>query len=75
MQIETPQDWDTSKPRFYPVGNAATDSLQKNYLEQTLEIPNLFVGGRLGKYKYYDMDDTILAAKDDLMKLLAFFGR
>ena len=28
-------------------------------------MPNVFLGGRLGKYKYFDMDDTIKEAIND----------
>ena len=65
IQIETPQDWDVDKPRFYPVNNAETAALYDKYKTAASSIDGLFVGGRLGKYKYYDMDDTILAARDD----------
>lgn len=65
IQIETPQDWDVDKPRFYPVNNAETATLYDKYKAAASSIDGLFVGGRLGKYKYYDMDDTILAARDD----------
>jgi len=39
--------------------------LYNKYKEAANSISNLFVGGRLGRYKYYDMDDTIMAAKED----------
>lgn len=65
IQTETPQDWDIDKPRFYPVNNAQTAELYSKYKAAADAIDGLFVGGRLGKYKYYDMDDTILTARDD----------
>lgn len=65
IQTETPQDWDINKPRFYPVNNEATAKLYNKYKEAANSISGLLVGGRLGRYKYYDMDDTIMAAKED----------
>lgn len=32
-------------------------------------MPNVELEGRLGKYKYFDMDDTILEAMKDAEKL------
>ena len=32
-------------------------------------MPNVELGGRLWKYKYFDMDDTILEAMKDAEKL------
>lgn len=65
IQTEVPQDWDIEKPRFYPVNNAETARIYNEYKNAADSINGLFVGGRLGKYKYYDMDDTILVAKND----------
>ena len=68
IQTETPQDWDINKPRFYPVNNADTAELYDIYKKKADSIDGLHVGGRLGRYKYYDMDDTIIAAKKDMQK-------
>jgi len=45
---------------YYPVNteqNNAIYNLYKNYAEK--EFPNLIIGGRLGNYRYYDMDMTV----------------
>lgn len=61
-----PQDWDTGKPRYYPVSSEATAELYSRYKAEADSIDGLLVGGRLGRYKYYDMDDTIMAARKDI---------
>ena len=65
IQTEIPQDWDVEKPRYYPINNAETAELYNRYKTAADCVDGLLVGGRLGRYKYYDMDDTILAARDD----------
>ena len=37
-------------------------ALLEKYREEAAKIPNLVVGGRLGGYKYFDMDQSIAAA-------------
>ena len=36
--------------------------LYRKYLELAKDYPNIIFGGRLGEYRYYDMDDVIAAA-------------
>lgn len=70
LQTETPQDWDISKPRFYPVSSRDSLEMHKRYMEEAAAVDGLVIGGRLGKFKYLDMDDTILAARDDVEKII-----
>jgi UDP-galactopyranose mutase len=44
---------------YYPIGNDKNQLLFDNYLELTKSENNVFFCGRLGQYKYFDMDDTI----------------
>ena len=59
---EYPDDWSIGKERFYTVNDEKNNSLYKRYLELARKENNLFFGGRLGMYNYFDMDDTIAAA-------------
>lgn len=43
----------------------------KKYLQLAQQETNVIFGGRLGEYKYYDMDAVILAALDKAEELLA----
>ena len=47
---------------YYPVTTRQNDALYATYKEEAAEQKNVLFGGRLGGYKYYDMDTTILAA-------------
>ena len=58
--LEYPADWKPGDVPYYPVNNARNAELYDKYKS----IPNdkVVFCGRLGQYKYYDMDDTIEAA-------------
>ena len=40
------------------------NTLYAQYVELSKEYPGILVGGRLGQYKYYNMDQVIAAALD-----------
>ncbi len=42
--------------------NAESRELLAKYQAEAAKVPNLTVGGRLGGYKYYDMDKSIESA-------------
>lgn len=52
---------DTGEP-YYPINNERNDSLLAKYKELAEKETNVYFGGRLAEYKYYDMDDTIESA-------------
>jgi UDP-galactopyranose mutase len=43
----------------YPFPSAANRRLYERYAEQAREFPDLLICGRLGEYRYYDMDQAI----------------
>ncbi len=47
---------------YYPIGNKENIDLYNKYVELSKGFPNIHFAGRLGEYKYYDMDDTIESA-------------
>ena len=59
---EYPDDWQLGKERFYTINNEKNNALYQMYLERAQKEENVYFGGRLGMYKYFDMDDTIGAA-------------
>ncbi len=59
---EYPDDWELGKERYYTVNDDKNNNLYQKYLELSKNYPNIIFGGRLGSYKYFDMDDTIEAA-------------
>lgn len=66
---EFPQNWTKEKERFYPVMNERNSDLYKKYLKLS-EGKNIHFGGRMGTYKYMNMDQTIYAAFKLTQKLL-----
>ena len=47
----------------YPFPDAENDSLYRRYREMADAIPDLLLCGRLGEYRYYDMDQAIARAR------------
>ena len=47
---------------FGPINNEKNMELYNKYRELALKEQKIVFGGRLGEYKYYDMDKVILAA-------------
>ena len=61
--------WKLGDEPYYPVNNDRNNELYSKYKELSLKENNVYFGGRLGGYKYYDMDDTIIAAFELLKKM------
>ena len=59
---EYPEDWRPGKEPYYPINDERNMELYRKYLELAKDYPNIIFGGRLGEYRYYDMDDVIAAA-------------
>ena len=54
--------WKPGDEPYYPVDCEESRAILEKYREEAAKIPNLVVGGRLGGYKYFDMDQSIAAA-------------
>ncbi len=48
---------------YYPVNDEANTMLFAKYQELAHKEKNVLFGGRLGQYRYYDMDQVIEAAR------------
>ena len=59
---EYPADWHPGDEPYYPINNECNNSLYNKYKELAEKEKNVLFGGRLGQYKYYDMDKVIEAA-------------
>ena len=68
---EYPDDWCLGKERYYCVNNDKNVKLYSQYFELTKNNKNIYFGGRLGLYKYLDMDDTIEEAFKLVKQILA----
>lgn len=49
---------------YYPVNDAKNGLLYSEYKKLADAENNVIFGGRLGEYKYYDMDQVIAAVLD-----------
>ena len=56
--------WHPGDEPYYPVNNEANNGLYLKYKEEASKLNNVHFGGRLGQYKYYDMDKVIKEALD-----------
>lgn len=59
---EYPAEWKPGDEPYYPVNDEKNDALLKRYQELAKEKGHIIFGGRLGQYKYYDMDKVVEAA-------------
>ena len=59
---EYPADYTDGKEAYYPINDAKNTALYAAYEKLKAEHPNIIFGGRLGEYKYYDMDKVIASA-------------
>lgn len=67
---EYPADWKPGDEPYYPINDTRNMDLYEKYAEQAKHIGNVVFAGRLGGYKYYDMDKAMDAAFDLVEKEL-----
>lgn len=61
---EYPMQWKEGDEPYYPVNDQRNEELFGQYKELAAGRRYVIFGGRLGQYKYYDMDKVIAAALD-----------
>lgn len=61
---EYPAAWKRSEEPYYPINDEKNNRLYEEYRKLAAKEKNVIFGGRLGQYKYYDMDKVIRAALD-----------
>ena len=61
---EYPTEWKPGMEPYYPVNDEKNSALYGKYKALTEREPKVIFGGRLGSYRYYDMDKVIRAALD-----------
>lgn len=59
---EYPATWKKGDEPYYAMNNEKNNALYAKYAELATRQNKVIFGGRLGMYKYFDMDDTIAAA-------------
>lgn len=61
---EYSSEWKPGIEPYYPVNNEKNNALYGKYKELADQETKVIFGGRLGQYKYYDMDKVLMAALD-----------
>ena len=54
--------WRPGAEPYYPVNDEKNEALRARYQALAAAEPQVRFGGRLGEYRYYDMDQVIAAA-------------
>lgn len=61
---EYSSEWKPGDEPYYPVNDEKNSALYRQYQAMAAKEEKVIFGGRLGEYKYYDMDAVIAAALD-----------
>ena len=59
---EYPADWTLGSEPYYPLNDEANNALYEKYAALARQEQNVIFGGRLGSYRYYNMDQVVQAA-------------
>lgn len=59
---EYPLEWSIGIEPYYPINDQRNQTIYEQYAELSRKEKNILFGGRLGEYRYYDMQDTIQSA-------------
>lgn len=59
VSYEFSEQWQEGGEPYYPINNQRNDTLASRYRELAAQEKKVSFGGRLGEYKYYDMDKVV----------------
>jgi UDP-galactopyranose mutase len=68
-EFPTKYDCELNEP-YYPVNDDSNNKLYNKYKTEAANLENVYFGGRLAEYKYYDMHQVIKSAFDFLKSIL-----
>ncbi|WP_378950843.1 UDP-galactopyranose mutase [Pelosinus sp. sgz500959] len=71
---EFPKAWIRGQEPFYPINNERNNKLYEQYFALSKTTPEIIFGGRLGEYRYYDMDKVIEKALEAVEKEVFSFN-
>ena len=71
---EFPHDWQPGEEPFYPIPADDTKALYERYLSLAIKENNVSFIGRLGTYRYYNMDQVIGMSLKEAEKLAKKYG-
>ncbi|MBP5159487.1 MAG: UDP-galactopyranose mutase [Lachnospiraceae bacterium] len=67
---EYPAEWSEGSEPYYPLNNDRNNELYERYAGLAAGESKVFFGGRLGQYKYYDMDKVVRSSLELSKELL-----
>ncbi len=67
---EYSSEWKPGVEPYYPVNNDKNNAVYQQYANKANTESNVVFGGRLGQYKYYDMDKVVAAALESVKEEL-----
>lgn len=65
---EYPAEWRENAEPYYPVEDAKNNACYREYSRRAKEDKGVIFGGRLGEYKYFDMDKIIESAREKYLE-------
>lgn len=68
---EYPEIWNQNKIPYYPINNDTNSKIYNQYKQISLDEKNVFFGGRLAEYKYYDMHQIVGSALKSIPKIIS----
>lgn len=66
---EYPAEWEEGMEPYYPINNDRNDTLYRQYRDLAKLESDVFFGGRLAEYRYYDMHQIIGSALKDVKSM------
>ena len=66
---EYPVAWQQGMEPYYPVNDTKNAELYQKYAQLAAQQTDVVFGGRLGEYKYYDMDKVIRSALNKISEI------
>lgn len=66
---EYSKEWGMGDEPYYPINDVKNNELYNKYRELADDEKNVIFGGRLGEYKYYDMDKVIEVALEKVKEI------
>lgn len=62
ITYEYPSEWQIGIEPYYPINDEKNQQKYSQYKSKAEGLSNVYFGGRLGEYRYYDMQDTVRSA-------------
>lgn len=67
---EYSKTWKSGDTAYYPVNDERNNALYQRYVDEAAQNGRLVLGGRLGSYRYWDMDKAIANALETFEKVI-----